>query len=197
MCTYFRFDCRSNNSICSDENASHTSARWSHRCGTALQSKSPTRHSMAGGIFWILSHARCLRYIVILRCYCCCGWRGHFDFGFFTHTLFFCFFYFFFCFSFVSVQFPGELNPHVPNNVANETYAYTFRGQVVDTEQNEIDLKAIFDPEIFFNIILPPIIFYAGYSLKRVRFGCFLPFLPLCYWPELSIDLELLEILFP
>lgn len=54
----------------------------------------------------------------------------------------------------------------------NLTYAYTFRGQVADlTESNEIDLKATFDPEIFFNIILPPIIFYAGYSLKRVSFA--------------------------
>lgn len=33
-----------------------------------------------------------------------------------------------------------------------------------------VDLKATFDPEIFFNIILPPIIFYAGYSLKRKYF---------------------------
>lgn len=66
------------------------------------------------------------------------------------------------------IQFPGKLTPHVPSNMPNETYAYTFRGQVVDLEENGIDLKAIFDPEIFFNIILPPIIFYAGYSLKRV-----------------------------
>lgn len=52
----------------------------------------------------------------------------------------------------------------------NKTYAYAFRGEVVDVESNEIDLKATFDPEIFFNIILPPIIFHAGYSLKRKYF---------------------------
>lgn len=50
----------------------------------------------------------------------------------------------------------------------NQTYAYSFRGQMVNKDENGIDLKAIFDPEMFFNIILPPIIFYAGYSLKRV-----------------------------
>lgn len=52
--------------------------------------------------------------------------------------------------------------------VPNKTYAYSFRGEIVNVEQNEIDLKATFDPEIFFNIILPPIIFHAGYCLKRV-----------------------------
>ncbi|XP_034473773.1 sodium/hydrogen exchanger 6 isoform X6 [Drosophila innubila] len=51
-----------------------------------------------------------------------------------------------------------------------KTYAYVFRGQVYDIEENEIDLKATFDPEVFFNIILPPIIFYAGYSLKKKYF---------------------------
>lgn len=66
-------------------------------------------------------------------------------------------------------QFPGKLQPDHQNKIPNETYAYTFRGQVVQLEENEMDLKATFDPEIFFNIILPPIIFYAGYSLKRVR----------------------------
>ncbi|XP_026319603.1 sodium/hydrogen exchanger 6 isoform X1 [Hyposmocoma kahamanoa] len=54
--------------------------------------------------------------------------------------------------------------------VPNKTYAYSFRGEIVNLEQNEIDLKATFDPEIFFNIILPPIIFHAGYCLKRKYF---------------------------
>ncbi|XP_045777549.1 sodium/hydrogen exchanger 7 isoform X8 [Maniola jurtina] len=54
--------------------------------------------------------------------------------------------------------------------IPNKTYAYSFRGEIVNLEQNEIDLKATFDPEIFFNIILPPIIFHAGYCLKRKYF---------------------------
>lgn len=44
----------------------------------------------------------------------------------------------------------------------------------MDIEDNEMDLKATFDPEIFFNIILPPIIFHAGYSLKRVSSDSFI-----------------------
>ncbi|XP_046414742.1 sodium/hydrogen exchanger 7 isoform X2 [Neodiprion fabricii] len=51
----------------------------------------------------------------------------------------------------------------------NKTFAYSFRGEIYKRD-NEIDLKATFDPEIFFNIILPPIIFHAGYSLKRKYF---------------------------
>ncbi|XP_011634114.1 sodium/hydrogen exchanger 7 isoform X7 [Pogonomyrmex barbatus] len=53
--------------------------------------------------------------------------------------------------------------------IKNKTFAYSFRGEIYK-EDNEIDLKATFDPEIFFNIILPPIIFHAGYSLKRRYF---------------------------
>lgn len=70
---------------------------------------------------------------------------------------------------------PDTLSLHFPvkgpnNAMTNKTYEYVFRGPIVGVTDNEIDLKATFDPEIFFNIILPPIIFHAGYSLKRKYF---------------------------
>ncbi|XP_071516129.1 sodium/hydrogen exchanger 6 isoform X2 [Panulirus ornatus] len=52
----------------------------------------------------------------------------------------------------------------------NRTYAYSFKGEIPESLENEIVQKATFDPEIFFNILLPPIIFSAGYSLKRKHF---------------------------
>lgn len=55
-------------------------------------------------------------------------------------------------------------------NETNKLYDYKFHGEVVDVKSHEFDLKATFDPEIFFNIILPPIIFHAGYSLKKKYF---------------------------
>lgn len=51
----------------------------------------------------------------------------------------------------------------------NNTVRYHFDG---GSKQSEalIQQKATFDPEIFFNLILPPIIFNAGFSLKKKHF---------------------------
>lgn len=57
---------------------------------------------------------------------------------------------------------------HARQQLMNKTLAYSFNGEVRDVNNvNAIDQKATFDPEIFFNILLPPIIFHAGYSMKR------------------------------
>ncbi|KZC05149.1 Sodium/hydrogen exchanger 7, partial [Dufourea novaeangliae] len=67
------------------------------------------------------------------------------------------------------LRFPEDKGGGV---IKNKTFAYSFRGEIYK-QDNEIDLKATFDPEIFFNIILPPIIFHAGYSLKRASIKYF------------------------
>ncbi|KAJ1527170.1 hypothetical protein ONE63_008701 [Megalurothrips usitatus] len=69
----------------------------------------------------------------------------------------------------VWLRYPYKMS-NISAQQPNKMYAYTFRGEIKDVENNEIDLKATFDPEIFFNIILPPIIFHAGYSLKKKYF---------------------------
>lgn len=52
----------------------------------------------------------------------------------------------------------------------NKTWVYDFKGEVKDATESEIDEKTTFDPEIFFNIILPPVIFHAGYAMKKRYF---------------------------
>lgn len=58
-------------------------------------------------------------------------------------------------------------------NVSGRLYEYSLKGEVRDSKGHDVPnaemlRKVTFDPEVFFNILLPPIIFHAGYSLKRV-----------------------------
>uniref|UniRef100_A0A9J7XYP8 Sodium/hydrogen exchanger n=1 Tax=Cyprinus carpio carpio TaxID=630221 RepID=A0A9J7XYP8_CYPCA len=60
-------------------------------------------------------------------------------------------------------------------NVSGKFYEYTLKGEISandvdDIQDNEMLRKVTFDPEVFFNILLPPIIFHAGYSLKQRHF---------------------------
>ncbi|XP_053329833.1 sodium/hydrogen exchanger 6 [Spea bombifrons] len=60
-------------------------------------------------------------------------------------------------------------------NISGKFYEYSLKGEISPQElnnvqDNEMLRKVTFDPEVFFNILLPPIIFYAGYSLKRRHF---------------------------
>ncbi|RXN06870.1 sodium hydrogen exchanger 6-like protein [Labeo rohita] len=60
-------------------------------------------------------------------------------------------------------------------NVSGRFYEYSLKGEVRDSKGHDVPnaemlRKVTFDPEVFFNILLPPIIFHAGYSLKRRHF---------------------------
>ncbi|XP_077987317.1 sodium/hydrogen exchanger 6-like [Glandiceps talaboti] len=63
---------------------------------------------------------------------------------------------------------------HHPNESHSvKIFSYELQGIVHETASEvtlELEEKATFDPEVFFNILLPPIIFNAGYSMKRRHF---------------------------
>ncbi|EDV22044.1 uncharacterized protein TRIADDRAFT_11431, partial [Trichoplax adhaerens] len=56
----------------------------------------------------------------------------------------------------------------------NITYAYklsaTYRNETPELPISELVDRVGFDPEVFFYVLLPPIIFYAGYDLRQKHF---------------------------
>lgn len=52
-------------------------------------------------------------------------------------------------------------------------YSYSFKGilyEKEDSRENELEVRSTFNPEIFFHVLLPPIIFSAGYNMKKRYF---------------------------
>ena len=64
------------------------------------------------------------------------------------------------------------------SDVVEKVLTYGFEGELGragggglgDEDGDDIQAKATFNPEIFFYVLLPPIIFHAGYSMRRKQF---------------------------
>jgi sodium/hydrogen exchanger-like protein 6/7 len=58
-------------------------------------------------------------------------------------------------------------------NINGTFYSYSFKGIIYrddDAHENELEARSTFNPEIFFHVLLPPIIFSAGYNMKKRYF---------------------------
>lgn len=58
-------------------------------------------------------------------------------------------------------------------NINGTLYTYSFKGILYedeDSRENELEARSTFNPEIFFHVLLPPIIFSAGYTMKKRYF---------------------------
>lgn len=58
-------------------------------------------------------------------------------------------------------------------NINGTLYSYGFKGIIYEdkeAQESELEVRSTFNPEIFFHVLLPPIIFSAGYNMKKRYF---------------------------